>query len=232
MKPKTAVKLAVDLLMTVLLFLLMGYQFWGEAAHEWIGAGMIILFIAHHLLNRNWHKNIFKGKYTALRTVTLCVDVLILISMLAQMYSGIAMSRYVFAFLPFDGGMAPARRLHILGAYWGLILMSVHLGLHWNLFLGMAKRKTGKATPSKLRRRILFLIGLSLAAYGAFVWMDRDFPTYLFLQSEFVFLDYGEPLWSFYLDYISLMGLWVFLAHYLSRDLRKLGRSRKRSAAP
>ena len=36
MKPKTAVKLAVDLLMTVLLFLLMGYQFWGEAAHEWI----------------------------------------------------------------------------------------------------------------------------------------------------------------------------------------------------
>ena len=94
MKPKTAVKLAVDLLMTVLLFLLMGYQFWGEAAHEWIGAGMIILFIAHHLLNRNWHKNIFKGKYTALRTVTLCVDVLILISMLAQMYSGIVMSRY------------------------------------------------------------------------------------------------------------------------------------------
>ncbi len=52
--------------------------------------------------------------------------------------------------------------------------------------------------------------------------MSRDFPTYLFLRSEFVFLDYGESLWAFYLDYISLMGLWVFLAHYLSKRLRKL----------
>lgn len=86
-----------------------------------------------------------------MRVFQIGVDMLLLLAMLAQMYSGIAMSRYVFAFLPFDGGMAPARRLHILGAYWGLILMSVHLGLHWNLFLGWAKRKTGKATPSKLR---------------------------------------------------------------------------------
>lgn len=69
----------------------------------------------------------------------------------------------------------------------------------------------------KLRSLLLFLIGLLIAAYGAFVFIDRDFPTYLFLQSEFVFLDYGEPIWSFYLDYISLMGLWVFLAHYLSK---------------
>ena len=101
---------------------------------------MIILFIAHHLLNRNWHKNIFKGKYTALRTVTLCVDVLILISMLAQMYSGIVMSRYVFSFLPIETGMSLARRLHILGAFWGFLLMSLHLGLHWNMVLGMFQK--------------------------------------------------------------------------------------------
>ena len=232
MKPTAIAKRAVDVLMTLALLFLMGYQLWGRAAHEWAGAGMLLLFLAHHILNRSWYSGLLRGRLTPMRVFQIGVDMLLLLAMLAQMYSGIAMSRHVFAFLPFDGGMAPARRLHILGAYWGLILMSVHLGLHWNLFLGMAKRKTGKATPSKLRRRILFLIGLSLAAYGAFVWMDRDFPTYLFLQSEFVFLDYGEPLWSFYLDYISLMGLWVFLAHYLSRGLRKLGRSRKRSAAP
>lgn len=47
MKPKTIIKLTVDVFMTALFLLLMGYQFWGEAAHEWIGAGMLILFIAH-----------------------------------------------------------------------------------------------------------------------------------------------------------------------------------------
>lgn len=105
MKPKMIAKLAVDILMTVLLLLLMGYQFWGEAAHEWIGAGMFVLFLAHHLLNLNWHKNIFKGKYTAFRTLILCVDAMIWVSMLAQMYSGIVMSRYVFSFLSIEEGL-------------------------------------------------------------------------------------------------------------------------------
>ena len=133
MKPKAVIKLAVDVFMTLALLFLMGYQFWGEAPHEWVGAGMFLLFVAHHLLNGRWHKTLFKGKYSALRTVTLCVDLLLLLAMLAQMYSGIVMSRYVFAFLPGTGGMSLARRLHILGAYWGFLLMSVHLGLHRNI---------------------------------------------------------------------------------------------------
>lgn len=227
MKPTAIAKITVDVLMTLLLLFLTGYQLWGETAHEWAGAGMLLLFLAHHILNRNWYKSLFKGRFTPVRVVQTGVDMLLLIAMLAQMYSGIVMSRHVFAFLPTGGGMALARRLHILGAYWGFILISIHLGLHWNMFLNLAKRKTGKAAPSKFRRLILFLIGLLIAAYGAFVFMKRDFPTYLFLQSEFVFLDYGEPLWSFYLDYISLMGLWVFLAHYLAKGLRKPGGNSK-----
>lgn len=227
MKRAAVAKIAVDVLMTLTLLFLMGYQLWGEAAHEWAGALMLVLFIVHHILNRNWYKSLFKGRYTPMRALQTCVDALLFAAMLAQMYSGIAMSRHVFAFLPIDGGMALARRLHILGAYWGVTLMSVHLGLHWNLFLGMAKRKAGAAGPSKLRPAALFITGLLIAAYGAFVWISRDFPTYLFLRSEFVFLDYEEPAWSFYLDYLCLMGLWVFLAHALSKGMRKLGSSRK-----
>jgi len=223
MKRTPIAKMIVDVLMTLTLLFLMGYQLWGEAAHEWAGAVMLILFIAHHVLNRGWYKSLFMGRYTPMRVFQILVDILLLIAMLAQMYSGIAMSRHVFTFLPIDGGMALARRLHILGAYWGYLLMSVHLGLHWNMFLGMARKRTGMDTPSKHRSLLLLLIGLLIAVYGAFVFINRDFPTYLFLRSEFVFLDYGEPVWSFYLDYICLMGLWVFLAHYLSKCLRKLG---------
>ena len=227
MKQAAIVKIMVDVLMTLLLLFLMGYQLWGESAHEWAGAGMLILFLAHHVLNRNWYKNLFKGRYTPVRVFRILVDMLLLAAMAAQMYSGIAMSRHVFAFLPVDGGMALARRLHILGAYWGFVLMSVHLGMHWNMFSGMAGKRTGKAVPSKHRSLLLFLTGLLIAVYGAFVFADRDFPTYLFLRSEFVFLDYEEPVWSFYLDCLCLMGLWVFLSHYLSKGLRKLGGKRK-----
>ena len=50
MKKKSKLKLAVDILMTLTLLFLMGYQLWGESAHEWAGAFMLVLFIAHHAL--------------------------------------------------------------------------------------------------------------------------------------------------------------------------------------
>lgn len=228
MKPTATLKVGIDILMTLGLLFLEGYQLWGDAAHEWAGAAMLLLFVAHHILNRGWYQNLLKGRYSPMRTALTGVDILLFALMLTQMYSGITMSRHVFAFLPVRGGMALARRLHVLGAYWGFILMSVHLGLHWNLFLSLAKRKAGTEKPSKSRGPVLFLIGLLIAAYGVSVFLRRDFPTYLFLRSEFVFMDYEEPLWSFYLDYTCLMGLWVFLAHYLSKGLRKLGGSRKK----
>ena len=37
MKLRSKIRLAVDLLMTLSLLFLMGYQLWGETAHEWAG---------------------------------------------------------------------------------------------------------------------------------------------------------------------------------------------------
>ena len=221
MKPKAIIKLAVDVVMTLALLFLMGYHLWGEVLHEWIGMGMFVLFIAHHILNGKWHKALFKGKYNALRILTLCIDFLVLAVMLIQMYSGIVMSRYVFAFLPIDGGMSLARRLHILGAYWGFILMSLHLGLHWNMILGMFRKAAGIKSKGKSRSILSFIIGLAIAGYGVWAFISRDFPTYLLLKSEFVFLDYSEPKILFYIDYIALMGLCIFIAHYSTKLIRK-----------
>ena len=226
MKPKAVIKLAVDVFMTLALLFLMGYQFWGEAPHEWVGAGMFLLFVAHHLLNGRWHKTLFKGKYSALRTVTLCVDLLLLLAMLAQMYSGIVMSRYVFAFLPGTGGMSLARRLHILGAYWGFLLMSVHLGLHWNMILGMLRKALKIKSKTKSPSMIAFAAGLTISGYGLWVFISRGFPTCLFLKSEFVFLDYSEPKIFFYMDYLALMGLCIFIAHYSTKLMEQLQKRR------
>lgn len=229
MKPKAIIKLAVDVLMTLALLFLMGYHFWGEILHEWVGAGMFLLFIAHHILNGHWYKTLFKGKYNVLRILTLCTTSLVLVSMLAQMYSGILMSRYVFDFLPFNGSMSLARRLHILGAYWGFLLMSLHLGLHWNMILGMFRKVAGIKSKAKSRSIIAFVVGLVIAAYGLWAFIGRDFPTYLFLKSEFVFLDYSEAKILFYIDYLALMGLCIFIAHYSTKLIRKFKKKTEES---
>jgi hypothetical protein len=45
------VKIGIDILLTAALLLLMPYGMVGEAAHEWIGTAMFLLFVIHHILN-------------------------------------------------------------------------------------------------------------------------------------------------------------------------------------
>lgn len=187
---------------------------------------MFVLFIVHHSLNWNRNKNLFRGRYTIVRVFQLVVNLPVLAVMLIQMYSGIVLSRYVFDFLPIEGGLALARRLHILGAYWGILLISLHLGLHWNMILGMVRKGIGIKRPSVLRTAICACAGLLIAGYGVFVFVKRDFLTYLLIRSEFVFLDYSEPAILFYSDYLAIMGLCIFVSHYISKLLRKVFKKR------
>ena len=57
------VKRTIDVIMTVLLLFLMAYQVTEQAAHEWLGMGMVTLVILHQILNRKWYTALFRGKY-------------------------------------------------------------------------------------------------------------------------------------------------------------------------
>lgn len=83
--------------MTVLLFLLMFYQITGQKLHEWFGTGMLVLFLLHNILNIRWYGSLFKGKYTLLRAMQTLINISVLISMLCLGFSGIVLSRHIFA---------------------------------------------------------------------------------------------------------------------------------------
>ena len=61
MRPKAVAKIAADKAMTLALLFLMGCQFWADAAHEWAGAGMFVLFLLRHGLNAGWYGSLFRG---------------------------------------------------------------------------------------------------------------------------------------------------------------------------
>ena len=220
MKPKAVFKILVDVLMTLALLFLMGYQFWGDVAHEWVGGGMFLLFIVHHILNKVWYQTLFGGKYVPVRIFQMIVDVLVFLSMIGLMVSGIMLSNHVFAFLNIHGGMSFARLLHMSASYWGFVLMALHLGLHWGMFLGMFKRVQKFRLPSCLQKFLPPVLGAGIALYGLVVFIRRDLFTYMTLQTQFVFLDFEEPIPLCYLDYLAMMGTFIFLAYYMSRFLR------------
>ena len=218
MNAKAKLKIVLDVAMTLALLFLMGYPWWGDVAHEWAGAGMFALFIAHHILNAGWWRSLGKGRYIPARIFQLVIDLLVLLAMLGLMVSGVMLSNHVFAFLPISGGMSFARLLHMASAYWGFVLMSLHLELHWNMILGMARRAAGDKPAGRTRRIAGNVIGAAVAVYGLVAFVRRGLPMYLFVQTHFVFFDYSEPIPLFYLDYLAMMGACIFLAHWAGRQ--------------
>lgn len=219
MTKKQIVKITVDILMTVGLLMLMSYSLLGEAAHEWIGTAMFVLFITHHILNGKWWSSLFKGKYKAFRIFQTSLVILVLVCMVGSMASGIVLSSYVFDWIRIRGFSSVARTAHMLCAYWGFVFLSLHLGVHWNMMIGMARKLVKK--PSKLSKWILRGLAALTAGYGIYAFIKRDFVNYMFLQYHFAFFDFNEALALFLLDYIAVMGLFVCIGHYTSSILIK-----------
>ena len=154
---KASAKLAVDMAMTILLMLLMAFELVGRSAHEWLGMGMFVLFVLHHLLNRRWTASLLRGRYTSYRILQTAVTGLVFLAMLGSFVSAVPISREVFAFLSIRRGMALGRVVHLLCAYWGFVLLSLHLGLHWGNITAMAGRCWGH--PPRAGRIALRVLG-------------------------------------------------------------------------
>lgn len=186
------IKKGIDLLMMILLLGLMAYQITGQALHEWFGTGMLILLAAHNVLNRRWYGSLYKGKYKLLRVVTTVINFSILIDVLCLGFSGIVMSRYVFAALPINGPMATARTMHMVASYWGFVLMSIHVGVHGGMMAGKAHGMTEENGISGWTVWLMRLSAFVFAGYGAVCFAGADILSYMFLKNEFVFFDFKK----------------------------------------
>ena len=211
--------------MTVCLLFLMPYSLLGETLHEWLGIVMFVLFVTHHVLNRKWMAAVTKGKYTPFRIVQTLIVFVMLVLMLGSMVSGVLLSNHIFRAVRIAGISMAARQVHMFCAYFGMLVISVHLGLHWKMVVNM----TGKLFlyPSAKRTWIARAIAILLAGYGVYAGHKRQIGAYLLMKMHFVFYDYTENVLFFVFDYMALMAFIVFITYYVSKFLRKRGKRNK-----
>ena len=190
---KKKLRIVIDIGMVLLLPLLMAYSLVGEAAHEYLGIGMFLLFAAHHILNAAWWKHLLRGRYTPLRIFGTAVNLALAIIMLALPISGMILSRHVFRFLHL-GGVAAARTVHLLASYWGLVLMSVHAGMHGSMISGMLRKKFNIRQSSTVGTWALRMIAVLLTVCGLYAFVQQKISSYLFLRTQFVFIDFSQPV--------------------------------------
>ncbi len=156
-------KILIDIGMTICLLLLMPYSLLSETAHEWIGMAMLVLFISHHILNHKWVTSVRKGKYNAFRVIQTVLVIIMLILIMGSMISGILLSNHIFKWIKISGTYMTARQIHMFCAYWGLVVMSLHLGFHWNIAVAMAGRLWEH--PSVIRTWAARSVATTIAGY-------------------------------------------------------------------
>lgn len=189
------------------------------------------------ILNIRWYGSLFRGKYRLLRIIQTVINFSVLASMLCLAYSGIVLSRHVFAPLLIHGPMATARKMHMAASYWGFVLMSFHLGMHWGMITGMFGRLlkdrnlsdrflSGGSLPDRKRSALAawvsWLAAALIAGYGLSCFIRKDIASYMFLKIEFVFFDFEQSMLSVFLEYTAMMGFWIFAGFSVTRGIGKL----------
>ena len=206
-------KRIVDILMLTALSCLMAFQVTGEKAHEWIGIVMVTLVVIHQVLNRKWYSALFKGKYNLYRILNTILDILLIISFLLTAISGMSMSNHAVPFMYGLINVNNARVMHLAFSYWSFILMGLHIGMHISIM-------TNKMP--KTIKLILSILMTVVAGYGLYLFINSGISNYILFKSHFAFLDYEKSAVVVFLENLSMLSFFAFLAHNIVKLIQNI----------
>ena len=106
-----------------------------------------------------------------------------------------------------------------------IVKIGVDIAMTVALLLLMAYQLVGDEAHAGIGIIIMRIYAVLSALYGGFAFIKRDIWNYMTLKNHFAFFDFSEHVIFFLLDYLAVMGLFVFIGHYLSKGLLKLDRS-------
>jgi predicted ferric reductase len=143
---KNRLRLGLDILLTVAFLLLMDPRsFYGLVFHEWAGLIICVFFIVHILLDWMFVKAVtlrFFRKLPVRTRINYVLDLVLLLVMSMIIWSGLPIARVIdFSWLGFDrGGERFWRLMHTSMSMVGLLVIGMHLGLHWNWVIARLRR--------------------------------------------------------------------------------------------
>lgn len=205
---KKNVRIIINILMTIFFIVLMGYHITENKIHEYLGVITLLLMIIHNILNINWYKSLFKGKYNFQRTMYVIIDLALLVATIGIAVSSIMISANVFSFLNITTTMF-GRRMHMLCTSWGFILISAHIGLHLNSMIMKIKEKLKNSTFEYV---VYFLLSL-IVMYGGYSFISNKIWEDMFILNDFKFFEYDKSPVIFYLEYIAMLIFVAFIIY-------------------
>lgn len=206
-------KLALDNLMLGVILSEFAYGLTGSTIHELLGLSVLGLFVVHGGWNWAWFRNLFRGRYQGMRNVTLAINALLLFSTLVMIVSGIVNADLLFRVTGVEFDWIP-REIHTASANWFLILMAIHLGLHWRLVMNEAGRLVGLGKPSLARQAVLGPLAALVSVTGLYASIERSLYAHLIAYYSFGNRQFDESVVGFFVQYLAIVGLYASVAYY------------------
>lgn len=204
-------RLLPDLAALSLLLVCMGYWWLGNLAHEVMGAAFLALVGRHVILNRRWFGALRRGRYDAARRVRLVLNLMLASTMLVLLGTSLTISETLRGILNLPG-VFTLREIHWFAAYWLVVIIGLHIGLHWHIVAGL------------LRARLPILQGRIV---GTALWAFAILVAYLGINSSVVMglgtrlgFGYSLTMWDFntstlpyFAHWLAITTLYAVLAH-------------------
>ncbi len=172
---KNWIKLALDIVMAIGLFTLFSVAAVGLTFHEIFGLVLFGMFMIHLLLNTKWivsfTRKFFSKQVPFKVRLGYVLDVLLLISFLIIILSGITMSKAVFPDL-FEE-VEIFKTAHYFFSALALLLVGIHTGLHWPFIKAMFKRIV--SIPKFAIKPLASVALISTVVFGVFGLINSDF---------------------------------------------------------
>jgi hypothetical protein len=224
MKSTVLTRLALPTAMAIFLLLSLAYWWLDNLPHEIFGTLLFALLGWHIAVNRTWFKKLFSGQYDARRIITLVLHLLLIGNMAVLLVTSVIISKSVFASLPIPDSV-PLRDIHWFSAYWVMVIVGTHIGLHWVRVMAMA-RTVVKARPhSNASTFILRVAAVFLAAFGAWSYLVLGVWTKLTFTYSLDFWDFTASVSPFFGHWAGVVALPAIITHYTMVWWRGRGRS-------
>jgi hypothetical protein len=144
----TAINYLLDLTIFLAFLVAMDPRSTGIAIHEWLSIAFGAAIITHLLLHWSWIVGItrrFLGRVTSEARLNYILNLLFFIDMTLLIFTGIMISESALPAL----GITPAhslawRRLHDLSANLALLILGLHVALHWRWLINTTKHYCGR----------------------------------------------------------------------------------------
>ncbi|MBB3527586.1 DUF4405 domain-containing protein [Rhizobium sp. BK456] len=211
----------------MVIFLLLSLAYWWleNVPHEIFGTAMFGLLAWHIVTNRFWFKNLFRGRYDSRRVFIVALHLLLIVNMIILLVSSIAISKSLFSALPIPESVY-IREVHRFSAYWVMVIVGIHLGLHWARVMALSLSILGPSTTKAAGTWLLRVSAALLAGVGVWSFSVLGVWNHLTFTYSLDVWNFKTSVTPFFGHWAAVMALPAIATHYVMLGWRNRQRTK------